>query len=114
MPVKEPSPQHIGRQLAKYRRARGLTQEQVGERLDIGAEAVSRFERGVVELTVNKLLQLADMYGCPADELLLAISPRPQDQGQRIASLIKELGEADKKFALEFLQTLAAHLAQRK
>ncbi|MNL39023.1 hypothetical protein D3C87_1612760 [compost metagenome] len=54
------------------------------------------------------------MYGCPADELLLAISPRPQDQGQKIALLIKELGEADKKFALEFLQTLAAHLAQRK
>ena len=61
-----------------------------------------------------KLLQLADLYGCPTDELLLAISPRPQDQDMQITSIIKALGEADKQFALEFLQTLATHLAQRK
>ncbi|MNJ35795.1 helix-turn-helix protein [compost metagenome] len=66
MPVKEPSPHHIGRQLAKYRRARGLTQDQVGDHLHITGEAVSRLERGLVELSVTKLLQLADLYGCPA------------------------------------------------
>lgn len=114
MPVKEPSPHHICRQLAKYRRDRGLTQDQVGEHLRISGEAVSRLERGLVELSVTKLLQLADLYGCPVDELLLAISPRPQDQGQQITAIIKELGDADKQFALEFLQTLATHLAQRK
>ncbi len=114
MPVKEPSPHHIGRQLAAYRRACHLTQAKVGEYLKISGEAVSRLERGEVELSVSKLLKLADLYGCPADELLLAISPRPQDQGQQITSIIKELGEADKQFALEFMQTLAAHLAQRK
>lgn len=54
------------------------------------------------------------LYGVAADELLLAISPRPQDQGQQITSIIKELSEADKQFALQFLQTLASHLAQRK
>jgi transcriptional regulator with XRE-family HTH domain len=114
LPVKEPSPHHIGRQLAAYRRACRLTQAKVGEYLKISGEAVSRLERGEVELSVSKLLKLADLYGCPADELLLAISPRPQDQGQQITSIIKELGEADKQFALEFLQTLANHLAQRK
>lgn len=114
MPVKEPSPHHIGRQLAEYRRARDLTQAKVGEHLGISSEAVSRLERGEVELSVTKLLRLADLYGCPADELLLAISPRPQDQGQQITSIIKELSEADKQFALQFLQTLASHLAQRK
>ncbi|PRA63167.1 transcriptional regulator [Pseudomonas sp. MYb187] len=114
MPVKEPSPHHIGRQLAKYRRARGLTQDQVGDHLHITGEAVSRLERGLVELSVTKLLQLADLYGCPADELLLAISPRPQDQSEQITSIIKVLGEADKQFTLELLQTLASHLAQRK
>lgn len=114
MPVKEPSPHHIGRQLAKYRRARHLTQAQVGEHLQISGEAVSRLERGFVDLSVSKLLQLADLYGCPADELLLAISPRPQDLGVQINSIIKELNEADKQFALESLKTLASHLAQRK
>lgn len=89
MPVKELSPHHIGRQLAEYRRARDLTQAKVGEHLGISGEAVSYLERGEVELSVTKLLRLADLYGCPADELLLAISPRPQDQGQQITSIIK-------------------------
>ncbi|MFT2158164.1 helix-turn-helix domain-containing protein [Pseudomonas putida] len=50
----------------------------MGEHLKISGEAVSPLERGQVELSVSKLLQLADLYGCPADELLLAISPRPK------------------------------------
>ncbi|WP_372490319.1 helix-turn-helix domain-containing protein [Pseudomonas sp. WHRI 8519] len=54
----------------------------MSEHLGISSEAVSRLERGEVGLSVTKLLRLADLYGCPADELLLAISPRPQDQGQ--------------------------------
>jgi transcriptional regulator with XRE-family HTH domain len=114
LPVKEPSPHHIGRQLAKYRRDRRLTQAQVGEHLRISGEAVSRLERGFVELSVSKLLQLADLYGCPADELLLEISPRPQDLGVQINSIIRELNDADKQFALESLKTLANHLAHRK
>lgn len=114
MPVKEPSPHHIGRQLAEYRRDRGLTQAKVDQYLKISGEAVSRLERGQVELSLSKLLQLADLYGCPTDELLLTISPRPQDQDMQITSIIKALGEADKQFALEFLQTLATHLALRK
>jgi len=51
---------------------------------------------------------------CPADELLLAISPRPQDLGVQINSIIKELDDADKQFALESLKALESHLAQRK
>ncbi|MNH16513.1 hypothetical protein D3C79_761580 [compost metagenome] len=90
------------------------TQAKVGEYLKIFGEVVSRFERGQVEFSVSKLLQLADLYGCPADELLLAISPRPRDLDVQITSIIKALGKADKQFALEFLQTLATHLAQRK
>lgn len=113
MPAKDPSPQHIGSQLAKYRRKRGLTQEDVGVRLDIGAEAVSRLERGLVELTVSKLLQLADIFDCPADELLMVLSTRPQDQSQVLTSRLKTLTTQDRQFALSFLDQLTEHLAGR-
>jgi len=113
VPAKDSSPKHIGSQLAKYRRKRGLTQEDVGVRLDIGAEAVSRMERGLVELTVSKLLQLADIFDCPADELLLVLSTRPQDQSQVLTTRLKALKANDRQFALTVLDQLTEHLATR-
>ncbi|WAH55505.1 helix-turn-helix domain-containing protein [Pseudomonas silvicola] len=113
MPVKQPSPRHIGRQLAKFRLARNLTQEEVGVRLDIGAEAVSRLERGQVDLSVAKLLQLADIFQCPAAELLMAISTRTQDQAQVITALLDKLSDENRQFTLEMLERMAAHLAPK-
>lgn len=113
MPAKQPSLRYIGRQLAQLRRARQLTQEDVGERLEIGAEAVSRLERGLVDLSVTKLLQLADIFQCSAGELLVAISPRAQDQAQTFAALLDKLSAEDRQFALDQLERLAAHMARK-
>lgn len=113
MPAKHPSPQDIGRRLAQFRLARHLTQDEVGERLNIGSEAVSRLERGQVELSVAKLLQLAEIFECRADQLLLATSPRAQDQGQVIAELLKSLSDNDRQFALETMERLTAHLSRK-
>ncbi|MBK4999980.1 helix-turn-helix transcriptional regulator [Pseudomonas sp. S31] len=114
MPAKKPSLRHhIGRQLAKVRTACNLTQEEVGVRLNVTGEAISRMERGQVDLSVSKLLRLADIYQCTADELLLAASSRPLDQGLVIAELLQDLNEADRLYAVENLRQLATHLAQR-
>ncbi|PYG78479.1 MULTISPECIES: helix-turn-helix domain-containing protein [unclassified Pseudomonas] len=113
MPAKKPNSRHIGRQLAKFRNACKLTQEEVGERLQISGEAVSRMERGQVDLSVTKLLQLADIYQCSADELLLVASSRPRDQGLVIAEMLQDLSEADRLFAVDSLRQLATHLARR-
>jgi DNA-binding XRE family transcriptional regulator len=52
----------IGRAIAKHRIASGFTQEEVAERLNIGNEAVSRMERGVVMRLVARLLELAETF----------------------------------------------------
>ena len=51
----------IGRPIAKHRLESGPTQEQVAELLEIGDEAVSRMERGLVMPTVARLVQLAEI-----------------------------------------------------
>ena len=59
----------IYRQLAlcsrilNLRQRAGLTQVEVSERLSISQAAYSRFEKGEIEMSLTKLLELCDMYG---------------------------------------------------
>ncbi len=99
--------------IAKHRTERNLTQEEVAERMGIGSEAISRLERGVVELSVVKLMQLADIFDCRVDELLTESSNRPNDQGQMIAGLLSGLKESDRAFILATVERLATHLANK-
>lgn len=110
---KSPTQTQIGRMIAQRRTERGLTQEEVAECLGIGGEAISRLERGKVELSIQKLIQLADIFDCRLDELLMASSNRPSDQNQKIAGLISALPEHDRAFIVETVERLAAHLGNK-
>ncbi|MFT7724004.1 MAG: helix-turn-helix transcriptional regulator [Roseateles sp.] len=103
----------IGRTLAQRREARGLTQEQVSERLEIGTEAVSRMERGLTMPTVQRLAELAEIYDCGIDELLIASSTRTSDQAELIAQVLKTLPEGDRAMVVEVVQKIAERLKER-
>ena len=97
----------IGRTLARRREARGLTQDQVAEALEIGTEAVSRMERGITMPTVQRLAELAEVYACGIDELVIACSTRTSDQAERISQILQALPEADRAMIVEVVQKIA-------
>ncbi|MFQ1061881.1 helix-turn-helix domain-containing protein [Bordetella trematum] len=103
----------VGKAIASRRMAAGLTQEEVAEALKIGNEAVSRMERGTVMPTVGRLVALAEIFSCGVNDLLLEASPRPNEQGQRIAKVLTSLSVEDKAFVLNMLEQLSAHLSTR-
>jgi transcriptional regulator with XRE-family HTH domain len=100
----------IGRTLARRREACGLTQDQVAEALEVGTEAVSRMERGLTMPTVQRLAELAEIYGCGIDELLIACSTRTSDQAERISQILQTLPEADRAMIVEVVQKIAERL----
>lgn len=55
----------VGAAIREQRLAAGLSQDQLAEALDVGPEAVSRMERGVVSPTIPKLAELANVLKCP-------------------------------------------------
>ncbi|MCZ4063954.1 helix-turn-helix domain-containing protein [Oxalobacter aliiformigenes] len=65
--------QAVGKAIAKKRMEKGLTQENVAEKLNIGYEAVSRIERGIVTPNIARLVELAEIFDCEIDELLMNI-----------------------------------------
>lgn len=102
--------QSIGKTIARHRQARGLTQEEVAERLGIGNEAVSRIERGVVIPTLPRLMELAELFQCQTVDFLTASSHRPADQANYIHQLLQKLDKDDRAMLVVMIEKLAARL----
>lgn len=100
----------IGRAIAKKRTEKGLTQEDVAEKLNIGNEAVSRIERGTVIPNVVRLVELAEIFECETDELLIESRLRSMDHAKYLYELFERLNEQDKALLLHLMTTLAERL----
>jgi transcriptional regulator with XRE-family HTH domain len=103
----------IGRVIAKRRTERSMTQEYVAERLGVGYEAVSRIERGAIMPTIGKLIQLAGVFNCPIEELLVESSNRATDQGAGLSKMIDGLSETDRTFMLEIIEKMVNKLKEK-
>ena len=65
--------QTLGRRIQEARKAAGLSQESLGERLGVSRQAVSKWESGASDPSTVNLLALARLYGVSADELLRGV-----------------------------------------
>jgi transcriptional regulator with XRE-family HTH domain len=83
----------VGESIAELRRAKGLTQAQLAEMIDLEQEAVSRGERGTRVPTLHCLQQLGDALECSVDQLLQRGSTRPNDQLANVASALNAFGQ---------------------
>ena len=102
----------IGKAIARYRQQAGLTQDEVAERLEIGGEAVSRMERGIVIPTVARLVALADMFQCEAADLLTQASNRPSDQALHLNQLLTQLDGEDRLLVVDLIERLTVRLGK--
>lgn len=102
----------VGQAIARQRIRCKLSQEQVAEKLGIGSEAVSRIERGVVMPNIERLIELATVFGCETADLLTEGSTRQEDQARRLQGLLSVLDSDDRALVLEFVESLVARLSR--
>lgn len=69
-----------GQTIARARKAKGMTQEQLAERLGVTRQSVSRWESDTVYPETEKLIRLADLLGLTCDELLRNVEPEPEER----------------------------------
>ena len=67
----------VAQRLANARRARGITQEELANRLGVSRQAVSNWERGETSPDTDNLIALAHIYHMSLDELLGIDAPHP-------------------------------------
>ena len=59
----------MGQRIRELRLARGLTQEQLARQIDVGLDAVRKWERGKRTPMLDMAAKLADALDCTIDEL---------------------------------------------
>ena len=60
---------NVGRNIKRYRLLKGLTQEQLAERLCVTSAAVSKWEAKNTYPDITMLFPLANVFGITVDEL---------------------------------------------
>ena len=60
----------IGERIIKYRKERGLTQDEFGELLGVSAQAISKWERELCYPDIFLLTDISNLIGISIDELL--------------------------------------------
>ncbi|MGN0980270.1 MAG: helix-turn-helix domain-containing protein [Candidatus Avoscillospira sp.] len=94
----------IGKFIAAMRKARGLTQEVLGEKLGVTNKTVSRWETGAYMPDVGKLQDLAALLGVSVNELL---------SGERIESKEAFTQKADENLLGALAEPSAFRLEER-
>lgn len=94
--------QQIGAFIAARRKAFGLTQEQLGERLGVTNKTVSRWETGRYMPDLDKLQELASLLGVSVDDLLAAEALQQEEPSKpAVFSLEEKIRYYRRKWRLE-------------
>lgn len=60
----------IGKRIQKRRKAIGMTQEELSDKTDLDSSTISRIENGSTKISLPSLVEIANILGLSADELL--------------------------------------------
>lgn len=95
------------------RRALGLTQAQLAERLGVDTETLSRFERGKHLPSLVTLERLAGLLLTTVGELLAEQPKVVDDEALAVTSWLSALAIEDRAFARDLLKQCCDYLAAR-
>lgn len=115
IPVASPSglPARLGRNLAARRKALGLTQAQVAERLEVETETLSRFERGKHVPSLLTLERLAAVLGTTCGDLLQETPQLPVSDVLVLATWLADLPTRDVNFVQQVVKVCCEYLGAR-
>ena len=96
----------IGSSIQNKRKKSGYTQDEVSDYLGITTKSYSAYEQGKSVPDILRLIQIAEFFQCGIDELLVGISPKPDDQAQHIASLLRGLKRTDRLHIVRIVERI--------
>jgi transcriptional regulator with XRE-family HTH domain len=104
--------QIVGALIAGRRKAKGLTQAQLAELMDVEKETVSRMETGVISPTLTRLAQLAKLLDCQISDLIQAHSAETVEQATSLLSRMEQLSDEQQTLMMQLLGKLVTSLGK--
>lgn len=97
----------IGARIREIRNKKGLTQEQLSERMEINPKYLSSIERGNENPTLNTLIKLSETLEVDLGDIFSFV--RLEDPGERksmISSLLDQADDKELKVAFKVLSAI--------
>ena len=98
----------VGRCIAKRRHATGMSQETVAGLMQMSTEGYARYERGDTPVSLLKLNDLATIFKCGIDELVVEASTGLTAQAQHIAKLLDGVSSVDRDEIVKIVESICA------
>lgn len=108
----------LGARIAELRKARGLTQAQLAETLELTQQMVASYEVGRRRVPVSLLPAIADALAVSVEELIgrqparAAAKRGPAPKLQQQIERIGQLPKAKQRFVMEMLETVLAQASR--
>jgi transcriptional regulator with XRE-family HTH domain len=107
-PAKKPAPK-FGQRVAAFRIAKGLSQEQLAEKLGMTRARIVYYERAATNPSLDVVEKVAEFFGVTVGELLNDIpkvgrKPGPPSQFAQIAEQLDKLPRAQQKVVAQMLE----------
>lgn len=106
----------IGARIARFRKERGLTQQQLADELGVAQPIVSKYESGELRLHGELIVQLSRLLDVTADELLGIKEPAPAavPKDKRLLRRLKDFDRLSKRDREALVRTVEAFLSRAK
>ncbi len=103
--------QRLGHRIARQRRAAGLTQAELAEKVGVQPETISRLETGKRAVSLGMIAIISESLGLELHELFrLQLTDSPKDQSMgRLVWFASKLSAAEIELVLDVGSTVLAH-----
>jgi transcriptional regulator with XRE-family HTH domain len=105
----------IGTQLAQLRKEKGITQAELAERLGISQPMASDYERGKLRLHGELIVQLSEILGVSADQILgIQTSQQPKGtiKNRRLNHRLQAIDQLPKRDQDALFRTIDAFISR--
>ena len=93
-----------GGRIKRSREATGYTQAMIAERLDLSTAAYARYEQGTADPTLSRLGEIAEIFECGLEQLILDTSTKAEDQTKRIALALEKVSVYDRESIMQVME----------
>jgi transcriptional regulator with XRE-family HTH domain len=108
-------PMDFPERLASIRKARGLTQKALAEKIDVHITQIQRYENGTTQPALDVIRKLATTLAVSADELIFGEGSRGPDEKLRLQfEAICQLTEQERQVVTELLDGMIIKYQTRR
>ena len=97
----------IGKQIQRYRKKKGLTQDEFSEMIGVTSHHLSSYERGLYNIKLEVLVQMMNILDCSADDLFCdVVNKSASARASRLSEELDGLPPEEREKILDVVETM--------